>query len=51
MSETEHRNWHLESLRQLGGASYGELTANLRAHIDLKGDCNEIISGADGTNV
>lgn len=49
LSETEIRNWYLESLRALGGSSLAWLTDWVVAYYDFRGDANDIIGGYDGT--
>lgn len=49
ISETEIRNWYLESLRALGGSTLAGLMDGLVSYGDFRGDANEIIGGNDGT--
>lgn len=44
ISESEIRDWYLEGLRQLGGASLYPMIDGLKYYWDLRGDANDIVS-------
>jgi hypothetical protein len=49
LSISEIRNWYLEGLRQLNGASLAGLMDGLVAYYDMRGDTNDIVGGKNGT--